>query len=299
MAARKRKTKHPTIKKRRPIRNAVVVSDMHCGCKRAICAPDGVPLDDGGIYMPDKYQLMLYTCWREFWDEFVPHVTESEPFLVVNNGDASEGIVKQSTTPISHNREDQLDAAYALLAPIVTLCEGRYYHIRGTEAHVGRSAVNEEALAKRLGAKRDEDGKYARWDFWLKLGKEKRLVHFLHHIGTTGSNAYEATAVNKELTEEMNEASRQDERAPDAVVRSHRHRYIEIKIPTARGNARALVTPAWQLKTPFAWRLPGGRLATPQIGGVVLRVSDDGELYTREKVWSIGRTKAEAPTAIY
>ncbi len=48
------------------------------------------------------------------------------------------------------------DMGYEVLAPIVELCEGRFYMTRGTRAHVGPSGVEEERLAKRLGAKPNE-----------------------------------------------------------------------------------------------------------------------------------------------
>src|SRR5260370_29961508 len=39
------------------------------------------------------------------------------------------------------------------------------------------------------------DGQHARWELWKQVGKG--LVHFSHHIGTTGTNHYESTAVHK------------------------------------------------------------------------------------------------------
>ena len=261
--------------------NLVVISDTHSGCRLALVPPQGVKLDDGGEYKPSEFQRGLWGYWRTFWDEFVPEATRGEPFAVVHNGDAIDGVHHNSTTQISHNLEDQQEIAYALLKPIVELCEGRYYHIRGTEAHVGKSAREEEALAKRLNAIPNKEGQYARYDLWKNVGD--RLVHLLHHIGTTGSAAYEATAVHKELIEEYNEAARWDKRVPDCIVRSHRHRNLEITIPTRKGKAIAVVTPCWQGKTPFAWKIPGARLSLPQFGGIVIRVAHD-EMFVRSYV---------------
>lgn len=276
-----------TASKRKP-HYAVYISDTHCGCGLALC-PDVVQLDDGGEYHPSKLQKKIKAMWEEFWGEFVPEATHGEPFIVVHNGDAIDGVHHNSVTQITNNLSVQGDIAHAMLAPIVQLCEGRYYHIRGTEAHVGKSAQEEERLAKRLGAIPNEEGQYARYDLWLKLGDA--LIHSLHHIGTTGSQAYEATAVHKELTEHFIEASRWSEQPPDLIVRSHRHRCIKITIPTARTIAQAVVTPAWQSKTPFAWKIPGARLATPQFGGVVANWQG-GFVFTREKVWTVSRSPA-------
>jgi hypothetical protein len=280
----------PKKTSKRQIKYAVYISDTHAGCGLALC-PERVQLDDGGEYRRSKLQAAIGEMWDEFWGEWIPEVTKGEPFIVVHNGDAIDGVHHDSVTQISHNLSVQADIAHEILKHVVSLSEGRYYHIRGTEAHVGKSAQEEERLAKRLGAIPNQEGQYARYDLWLRLGDS--LIHSLHHVGTTGSQAYEATAVHKELTEHFIEAARWGERPPDLIVRSHRHRCIKITIPTARTMAQAVVTPCWQGKTPFAWKIPGARLATPQFGGVVAHWVEQGSggfIFTREKVWTIGRS---------
>jgi len=268
----------------------IVISDIHAGCRMGLCPPAGITVDDGGLYTPSKMQLVMWAWWRSFWDEWVPSVCRDEPYAVVFNGDSLDGVHHGSTTQISHNLDDQAQLARDILDPVVEACEGRYYHIRGTEAHVGKSGAEENRLARTLGAIPNEEGQFARYDLWLEIGD--RLIHFLHHIGTTSSNAYEATAVMKELTEEFNEAARWHEQPPDIIARSHRHRNFEIRVPAANGYAIAFVTPAWQLKTPFCWKIAGARLAPSQIGGSIIRLGDE-DLYTRHKTWSVGRSKRE------
>ena len=274
------------------IKNIVCISDTHVGGRTGICPPV-VNLDDGGTYHPSKYQKILLEWWNHFWSEFVPSVTKGEPYYVVHNGDCVDGAPHHSVAQISHLMDDQVTAAVDLMKPVLAnkKCAG-YFHIRGTEAHVGKSAELEERTAKILGAIPNEDGQHARYDLWVQIGGTERrhLIHFLHHIGTTGSTHYESSAVMGELAAELVEAARWGERAPDAIVRSHRHRAIEVRIPTDIGWRSAVVTPAWQLKTPFAWKIPGARLAPPQIGGIVLR-SHEGFLYTIPKVWHVGRER--------
>jgi len=273
-------------------RNIIVISDTHCGCKLGLCPPKGTRLDDGGTYRPSGRQLTMWKRWREFWDEWVPRVTHGEPYAVVHNGDALDGVHHRSTTQISHNKADQRRLAYEVLKEVVDGCKGMYYHVRGTEAHVGVSAEDEEELARRLGAIPDEMGQYSRWELWKGIGDEGALAHFTHHIGTTGSNHYESTAVHKELLEAFTEAGRWGKRPPDVVVRSHRHRCIETRIPSTRGYSTSLVTPGWQLKTPFVYRIAGGRQAMPQLGGSLIRQGDE-ELHTRHCVWSFRRPRVE------
>ena len=126
---------------------------------------------------------------------------------------------------------------------------------------------------------------------WLRL--KTALVHFSHGIGTTSSSSYESTAVYKEMVEAFNEAGRWRDEPPDVVVRSHRHRQFETRIATKKGYGISLVTPGWQLKTPFVYRLASGRSSTPQIGGYLIRCGDEDEPYTRFKVWRLKRPREE------
>ena len=281
------------------IRNLVVISDTHCGCRVGLHGPNKTRLDDGGFYESSGFQKKVYAWWREFWDEFVPRATRDEPWALLMNGDALDGQVMRAKTPISTNLNDQRHIAMDLLAPEIAKAK-RYFHIRGTEAHVGKSAENEEALAESLGAEQDEDGKYARWKVELDLCGYR--ISAMHHVGTTGSMSYEATAVNKELTEEYADSARWCKKKPDVLVRSHRHRAIQLKLPAGwegapvKGrnskSAICVVTPAWQGKTPFVWKIPGGRVSDPQFGGIVIRVDDrDEELFVRDWVKTIDPPK--------
>jgi len=228
--------------------------------------------------------------WTEFWQEWVPRVTKGEPYAVVMNGDALDGVHHNSVTQVSHNLKDQSAIAYTVLSEITNKAKDGYYHVRGTEAHVGKSAQEEERLAEALGAIPNEQGQHARWELWKRVGSSQggHLCHFLHHIGTTGSAAYESTAVHKELVEAFVEAGRWGDEPPQVVVRSHRHRHYEIRIATGKGYGISTVTPAWQLKTPYTYRIPGSRLAQPQFGGVLIRAGDE-ELHTRFFVRRIER----------
>lgn len=278
-------------KKSRPkIPNLVTISDTHCGSRLALCPPDGVRLDDGGIYMPSIIQLKLWQIWEGFF-EWVEHVCQGEPYYLIHNGDVVEGSHHGDTTNWSTNLLDQARAAIEILKPRIEHkhCVG-YYQIRGTEAHVGKQAVEEERIARELGAIPNEEGQYARWELWKRLGDD--LCHFLHHIGTTSSAQHEVSALNAELAALYTDAGRFGREPPRIVVRSHRHRCSEIRLPIHGVYATCFVTPAWQLKTPYAWRLAGARVTTPQIGGSVIRFGHD-ELHTRHYVINIERSKEE------
>lgn len=277
-------------------RSLIVISDTHAGCRMALCPPTGIPLDGGGTYHPSAFQRKMWDWWREFWDVWVPEVTRGEPYDLVHNGDALEGLHHGATTQISHNMEDQVRIAHLTLQPVVDAVKARggtYYHIRGTEAHAGQSGVYEEQLARMLGAKPNGEGQYARFDLWKRVGGDGGpLVHLLHHIGTTSSAAHESSAVNAELTASYVEAARWGREPPDYIVRSHRHRSIAVDLNSARGYAAAIVTPAWQGRTPFSWKIPGARISEPTVGGIIIRRGDE-EFYYRRWVRSFDRSPVD------
>jgi hypothetical protein len=276
----------------KPIKNMIVVSDQHFGCEMGLFPLTKFRMDGGGYYYPSTLQKKVAQLWKIFWDEWVPEVTKGDSYIVVNNGDSIDGTHHGSVTQITQNLERQKELAITCLMPIVQnkKCV-QYYHIRGTEAHVGKSGQYEEEIANALGAKPDENGNHARWEMWYNL--QNKLIHFSHHIGTTGSSAYESTAVYKEMVEQFVEAGRWDDLPPDVIVRSHRHRQFETRIATKTGYGISLVTPGWQLKTPFVHKLPGGRASTPQLGGYLIRCGDEDQIFTRFKVWRISRSKTE------
>jgi len=289
-----RPSRGPTVKRRLKVKDAprtvICISDPHAGCQLGLY-PVGheVRLTHGGIYQPSALQVKLWAMWREFWDEWVPWFTKREPFILVLNGDLVEGVHHGATSQVTHDVERQRGIAVALLKPV---CEraATVYATRGTPAHAGPDACDDEAVAKALGAIPDEKGNHARFELWLKL--HGHLGHFNHHIGTTGSSAYESTAVYKELVEAFVEAGRWGDEPPQFIVRSHRHRAFEVRVPTQHGHGIALVTPGWQLKTPFAYKVAGARVSQPQIGGIGIRAGDH-ILYTDSRVWRIERARAE------
>lgn len=279
------------------IRNLVVISDLHAGCRIGLHPAHKTKLDDGGFYEPSAFQRVIWGYWKEFWGRWVPLVTKDEPFGVLLNGDAIDGAHHGSKTQVSQNHADQANIAAAILEPVVEACQGKFWWVRGTEAHVGKSAEDEERLAQRLGAVPNKDGQYARWDLWKHVGDA--LVHATHHVGGTSSAAYETSAIHRTLHNAFNEAGRWREQPPQVVVRGHVHRYVKTEISSAAGPAYGVICPAWQGRTPFSHRI---QTLSPQFGGILIRavksstpVTDTGEDAVKvvSRVWRIGRSEAE------
>ena len=276
------------MRKAARINNVVVISDTHCGCMMGLAPSEGVPLDEGGSYQLSRLQRVVTRWWDEFWDDFVPSATKGEPFAVVMNGDAIDGVHHNATTQITHNLEVQRRIAHSMLAPVASRACA-YYHVRGTEAHVGPSGEHEEALARQLGAVPDEDGRRARWELRLRMGDH--LIHFTHHIATSTSPYAESTALTREAVNSYLQTGLWGDEPYSMLVRGHRHQHSEIARRSTHGKVTVTVTPAWQLKTPYVYKI-GARMSQPEIGGVVIRLAD-GELFTRAFVKRISQPKEE------
>lgn len=199
---------------------------------------------------------------------------------VVLNGDVIDGNHHQAVDLLA-NVGTQEQIAVALLRPIVN--RYRTYMVRGTEVHGGKSDQNTESIARQLGCELDEVGNNSVWQLWLDV--DNVIFQFAHHIGTTNSAAYETSAPMRELVSGLVEASQWDQRLPDVMVRSHRHRFIPVSIPrSVDRDIQLIVTPAWQLRTPHVERID--RMRLPHIGGVVFLV-EDGICQVKKKIYEM------------
>ena len=266
-----------------PKDNIVIISDLHAGCQFGLCPPK-VHLDNHGTYTHSDLQKKVWSYWLDFW-EYVDDVFKGEPFTVICNGDAIDGVHHNSVTQITQNLTDQQKIAYQILKPIVDKCEGNYYHLRGTPAHVGSSGMYEEALAKSLGAIPSQQGNYARWELFLKC--KEALCHVSHH-----ANGRTPNALLNEMKGFFMESGLWGEEAPQFLIRSHIHKHLTTGAMGKNGYYTAFTTAGWQLRTPFVFKLSDGRTALPEIGGSIIRAGH-AETHTRHKVYKIKRGRVE------
>ena len=262
----------------------IAISDTHVGSNFGLCPPPGYTLPDGNVYGQNKFQQSSWVWWEHFWGEFVPSVVKRRPklktILVVHNGDVVDGVHHKTTAIMSTSWAAQETAAIQTLKTI-NQYDGLYM-VRGTEAHSDIGAQSEERIAKALGAIPNEIGEYSSYQWWLDV--DGVVFQFAHHIGTTSSAAYETSAPMRELVSGLVEAAQWGQKLPQVIVRSHRHRFTPVSIPSLHGRINCVITPGWQLRTPFIERID--RMRMPHIGGVVFLV-EDGTCEIREKIYPI------------
>lgn len=248
----------------------ITVSDLHVGSSAGLCSPNARQ-DGGGHYSMNKFQWMLWHNWLDFWDNFIPQeIQGAEKVVIVLNGDLLEGLHHNMVGLWTNNIQTQRTEAVEILYPLTGL--GDIYVVRGTEAHSGPGSQEDEEIGKQLKAKPNEVDDYSVWQLWLDL--DGVVFQFAHHIGVTSSAAYETSAPMREMIAGMIEAEQWGRRVPDVFVRSHRHRFVHVSIPSVRYEVKqAVITPGWQLRTPNVERID--RMRMPHIGGVVFKVEDD------------------------
>ena len=254
----------------------IVVSDTHIGSTVGLCPPL-VNLDDGGTYKASTAQRWLWECWLKFSSR-VKTIADANHGATVNlvvNGDAIEGDTKKrSNQVITRNRANILSLATDTLKPLVDIST-RAFFIRGTAAHVGKSAELEEELASDCTITEPASDSVSSW--W-ELSAEFSGVRFdISHHGRVGGMPWtRANPLGTLIVRTTLAYLEMGQPAPHVVVRSHNHKYA-----SSGDNypMLAVATPAWQLATEYTHKL--GIPEPADIGGVIF-TCDKGE-YTWEK----------------
>ena len=71
----------------------VCVGDTHCGSTVGLCPPEGLELDDGGMYEPNKAQRWLWDNWEQAWAEIksIKRKNKKAKLHLIFNGDLIDG----------------------------------------------------------------------------------------------------------------------------------------------------------------------------------------------------------------
>lgn len=246
-----------------------IVSDLHCNSTLGLCPASGIQLDEGGWYQPSYAQKELWGCWEEYWKAVHGALKAGDRLFVEINGDWVDGDHHNTSQIISRNMTSQARIAMATMQPALDLDPKKFVVIRGTEAHVGSSACNEEALAEKLPAiGNDKTGTWSHWH-WQCIS-EGVMMDFAHH-GSVGRLPHTRSNPAKLLAcKIMAAAAKHGTRRPDVVYRSHMHQEADTwaEFPT-----RVIQTRGWQLSTAFVERVAAGSL--PEIGGII-QINEDG-----------------------
>ena len=263
------------------------VSDLHTNSTIGL-SPPIVTLDDGGTYHASPSQKELWGAWLDFVD-WARTETEGCRRVAVFGGDLAEKDDKQrSTQLISRNSTDIHGMVIDTITPLLDLTDLNVF-LRGTEAHVGKSASMEERIAQDVDNVYKNGKLYSHWH--LRAAFNGVRVDMAHHAGMGSRPWTEKNAANTLAAIVRSRYAEMRQPEPHYVLRGHVHRWADSGQNFA--PLTAILAPAWTLKTAFAYRI-GAENTLSNIGGFIVRCNSEQEhtflrkMYpfeNRKKLW--------------
>lgn len=255
-----------------------ITSDQHCGSTVALCPPV-IRLDDGGEYHASPAQRWLWEAWTGFWRHALTlrERHRCDRLIHIWNGDLVDGDHHGTSQILSGNPVAQSMVVHAAVSVALATDPDDIAFVRGTEAHVGKSACAEERAASGLRAdgwpihSEAATGNASHWH--LKLEVEGVRIDCAHH-GRVGTRPWTRPNVVTNLAAEIfysHAATGQPH--PHVAIRSHMHQYVDTG---GVHPVRVIQTPAFQLATSYVHRIAPGALA--DVGGVFV-VCEDGRAH--------------------
>lgn len=239
------------------------VSDLHVGSTVAICPPGGIALEDGGRYQPNVAQVWIWDQWLRYRAVLAGYRKAGWKVVLLVNGEFIDGLHHESSQLAANSPEIMASAALEVVMPLVKEAHTLYV-TRGTEAHSGKGAAADYAIARELGAVVDAStGMSAAYQWRIDVGGV--IVDAAHHV----TGGVRMTTRGNNIRAEMQDAILAG-CAPDIMIRSHVHNYAD----TGRmfWPRQGIVTPAWKLKDSFSHRIT--RLPAREVGGVVVEIEN-------------------------
>lgn len=278
------------VTRSRPIVLAVS-NDQHANSSVALSAPT-VTLDDGQTISASKHQRWLWEKWNEFYAKADDTRRElNAEYIQVFNGDLVEGFHHGTVQLMSQNPNIQKAVVSAILEVPYQQKADRMLFVRGTTAHVGKSASSEESIAMTAradgrGVISDPDTGTASW--WHFRGELQGVRLDITHHGRTGQREHTRMgAAALHAHDILLSHVKNGEQPPHLCLRAHYHRFNDSHDACA---VRVVTNGAWQFKTEHTHKIAADSLA--DIGGLIV-VIDGGEYevrkvkfpYSRGTVW--------------
>ncbi len=256
------------------------LSDLQTNSTLALCPPV-VNLDDGGTYHASRIQRQLWHDYMDFRDRLITAKADGDLYLIFN-GDLHDGDHHQTAQIITRNIATMQNIAADVLDPLAQIAD-KMFLVRGTEAHVGKSAAMEENIARDMGFQKN--GKVYSW--WQLLARFKsHWFDIAHHTSMGSTPVGKGNAANKLATETIFEYANRGQKPPDYVVRSHVHRHAD---SFHNYVTRAIILPCWQYNNAFAHRIAPGKL--PDIGGMIWEKADGKEPVVTPVIYELAKER--------
>src|SRR5512139_3962805 len=251
-----------------------VTSDQHAVSTMGL-APPHVTLDDGGAYRLSDTQRFLWRSWVGFWDEVEGLQQQTGyPIMAVFNGDLAEIDAKNRTHQvITRNKATALGIVRSVIERPVQLADWALF-IRGTTAHVGRSAWMEELAGDYDNTIRTDKGNSSWWHWrgWV----DNLLLDFQHAVRLGGKEETRGNALPGLALEIERDAYRERQPIPHLAIRAHGHHFHDTG---DNYPVRVIANAAFQGITEYIYKKPYA--GKPHIGGLIIVTGDKWEIHKR------------------
>jgi hypothetical protein len=259
------------------------LGDTHCGSTVGLCPEEGLELDDGGWYQPNKSQIWLWHNWLDAWKRVKKMRGRKQKLHIVVNGDAIDGDHHRTAQIASRLTGIHIACFLESMRIPLALKPDSIHIIRGTAAHVGESGNTEEGIARALKSQGwpvvgDPDtGQMS--SYWRKVTIGDVDFDVKHH-GRMGRRAHTKGPYMRWYAQDICFNYMMDGvTPPDIAIRSHFHQFADSgkihKIKT-----RVIALPAWQLATEYVHRVAE---SMADVGLVCVSI-EDGKEYSVEPI---------------
>lgn len=248
----------------------IVTSDTHENHIYGL-GPPVFTKDSGDEVRANPIRRELWDLWGRFWDGCL-EATKDVPRVAVLLGDIieSDAKVRSPQDLVTQSPADAFRMVTETLDPVLQECAAALF-IRGTEAHVGLGAWQEEQIAANYDHAIRDGGNASWWHFYGELGGV--VFDIAHHASMSGIRRNAGSAAGALAFDVMTEyIVNWQQKPPDYVIRAHNHRFADsgMTFPT-----RALFTGCFQYKSTFTHRI-NKSYEMPNLGGLVL-ICDRGK----------------------
>jgi hypothetical protein len=213
---------------------------------------------EGARIIGNRHQKLLHEAWCKMCRDV------GSVDVCIANGDLIDGPQRLEEGKLVVTTDFEVQCQWA--AELLNMIDAKMFYLtKGTDYHTVRGVCAEQYIAELLRSKYGRKAKF-RNELRCKVGWAKVTAN--HHVPVSHS-WYRATAISRDLLlYALNEA---EYGKTDLVVRSHAHYFVQVGF----GSMWAVVTPGWQLRTPFASKKD--LVSAPRIGYVVAEIGPESD----------------------
>lgn len=265
----------------------VPISDLHSGGATALF-PHYNQLENGfwqfkhTRYIPSGRQCEMAEHF-DYCADRIAEMRDGKRLIIVENGDAIDGVHHHSLQLATHNPDEQMDVHVWLMQRFMKRAGFEknkgdlLYVIAGTETH---TKEKEDYIARELGAENHPDGADL-FDF-LELRINGRLVWFMHEGAGPGRGVNQGNALRNWMRDKYWERLEEGLNIPDVVISGHYHVPVYDVYVRRHRVMHGLILPSFQLPTRFTRKVAAAALA--KVGIYTLEISRDGNVQINEPI---------------